>query len=259
MVADFSDLEREFPDAVRTLRSGPLPNPQSERPSEQLWHSISSAVAQEQSGGLRLVEDFDSPNGIDQARLRPVPSSPPLVDDNQRGAGGRINQDFVHSAADRDSSVVEIAPRRLGRRMAISFASAAAVILVGIPLFLGLRGDNSPGLDGAVELAAIGSSSADGEAALAGRTLSVGIDALESAPESSTYELWLLQVDPEGTPVGIEWIGTVDDAESVDQTFEVPAEIDTGLYTVVDVSIEPDDGDLSHSGNSILRGQLTQS
>ncbi len=258
MVADFSDLEREFPDAVRALRSGPLPNPQSERPSEQLWHSISSAVAQERSGGLRLVDEFDSPNGRDQTRFRQV-SSPPMVDDSQRGVGNGINPDFAQSVAEQDSSVVEMAPRRLGRRMAIGFASAAAVILVGIPLALGLRGENSPGLDGAAELAAIGNSSADGEAALTGRTLSVGIDALESAPESSTYELWLLQVDAAGAPVGIEWIGTVDNTATVDQTFEVPAEIDTGLYTVVDVSIEPDDGDLSHSGNSILRGQLTQS
>lgn len=257
MVDDFSDLEREFPYVVNSLRSGPLPN-LDDRPSEQLWHSISSALAQEESGAAHF-SNIDSPTTNSRPVLNSIPSPPPVVNEPVHITDDHASLHHGPGVLDElDSNVVDLEPRRLGRSMAIGFAAAAAVILVGLPLYLGLRGFSSSDLDGGVELAAIGSSSADAQAALAGRKLSVGIDDLEEAPDSSTYELWLLQVDGSGSPIGIEWIGTVDDASSVDQSFEVPAEIDTGLYTVVDISIEPDDGDLSHSGNSILRGDLTQ-
>jgi hypothetical protein len=36
----------------------------------------------------------------------------------------------------------------------------------------------------------------------------------------------------------------------------VPAGIDTGEYDLVDISEEPYDGDPTHSGDSIVRGQL---
>jgi hypothetical protein len=39
-------------------------------------------------------------------------------------------------------------------------------------------------------------------------------------------------------------------------TFVVPADLDPDTYTVVDISIEPRDGDEAHSGRSVLRGEL---
>ena len=39
-------------------------------------------------------------------------------------------------------------------------------------------------------------------------------------------------------------------------TYEVPADIDPELFPVVDISIELDDGDPTHSGDSVVRGEL---
>ncbi len=44
---------------------------------------------------------------------------------------------------------------------------------------------------------------------------------------------------------------------AADGTFEVPDDVDLDRFDVVDVSVEPDDGDPTHSGASILRGDLT--
>ena len=40
------------------------------------------------------------------------------------------------------------------------------------------------------------------------------------------------------------------------QTFELPAGLDLGEYPIVDVSVEPLDGDPTHSGISVARGEL---
>ena len=39
-------------------------------------------------------------------------------------------------------------------------------------------------------------------------------------------------------------------------TFSIPAGIDMSVYTVVDVSSQPLDGNPAHSSNSIVRGSL---
>ena len=43
-----------------------------------------------------------------------------------------------------------------------------------------------------------------------------------------------------------------------DRPDAVPAELDPDVYSIVDISIEPRDGDEQHSGRSILRGALTE-
>ena len=42
-----------------------------------------------------------------------------------------------------------------------------------------------------------------------------------------------------------------------DGFYELPAGIDPVSFPIVDVSVEPIDGVPTHSGNSVLRGQLT--
>ena len=37
----------------------------------------------------------------------------------------------------------------------------------------------------------------------------------------------------------------------------LPAQVDVGEFPVVDVSIEPADGDPAHSGDSVVRGTLS--
>jgi anti-sigma-K factor RskA len=62
------------------------------------------------------------------------------------------------------------------------------------------------------------------------------------------YELWLLT--PDGS--GLVSLGPV----SGSGRHEIPTAVDTDLYSVVDISREPSDGDPAHSADSILRGPL---
>jgi hypothetical protein len=73
-----------------------------------------------------------------------------------------------------------------------------------------------------------------------------------SAPalEDAYYEVWLLQPTVEGlVPLGVTQPGRA--------TFEIPAGLDLQQYPLVDVSIEPLDGDPAHSGDSVVRGELS--
>ena len=42
-----------------------------------------------------------------------------------------------------------------------------------------------------------------------------------------------------------------------DGIYELPPGLDPASFPIVDVSVEPIDGDPTHSGDSVLRGQLT--
>lgn len=69
------------------------------------------------------------------------------------------------------------------------------------------------------------------------------------ALEDGYYEVWLIEPSiVDMVPLGIARSGT--------QTFELPADLDLSEFPVVDVSVEPLDGDPLHSGVSVARGQL---
>ena len=63
-------------------------------------------------------------------------------------------------------------------------------------------------------------------------------------------EVWLLTADA----TGLVSVGLLDGATG---RFSIPAGIDLAEYPVVDVSAEPDDGNPAHSGDSIVRGTLS--
>ena len=67
-------------------------------------------------------------------------------------------------------------------------------------------------------------------------------------------ELWLIQPDAQGNPSDIAPVALV--AGDGDGTYRVPSGLDPKSHYVVDISIEPRDGDAAHSGRSILRGPL---
>lgn len=81
-------------------------------------------------------------------------------------------------------------------------------------------------------------------------TLAVRV-ALEADAAPDTYrEVWLITADASA----LVSLGVLQGGE---QTFAVPAGIDLHDYVLVDVSQEPNDGDETHSGDSIVRGELT--
>ena len=95
-------------------------------------------------------------------------------------------------------------------------------------------------------------SGASGRAAVVERadgTLVLRVELAADAPREGYYEAWLLTESVSGLiPLGVVRAGTAE--------FELPAGLDLGEYPVVDVSVEPLDGDPSHSGESVVRGVL---
>ncbi len=79
------------------------------------------------------------------------------------------------------------------------------------------------------------------------RLLEVQLDAARL--DDAYYEVWLLEPSVEGlVPLGVTQPGRA--------TFEIPAGLDLRRYPLVDVSVEPLDGDPAHSGDSVVRGEL---
>lgn len=79
------------------------------------------------------------------------------------------------------------------------------------------------------------------------RTLVVTLDADDA--EAGYREVWLIRNDGEA----LMSLGVL---EGADATFPIPSGVDLSSYDLVDISVEPLDGDPAHSGDSIVRGQL---
>jgi anti-sigma-K factor RskA len=77
---------------------------------------------------------------------------------------------------------------------------------------------------------------------------------LSAAGGADDLELWLIEPDATGRPADVAPVGLLrGDGAGV---YVVPETVDPRSHYVVDISIEPRDGDPAHSGDSILRGAL---
>ncbi|MDO8338992.1 MAG: anti-sigma factor [Microcella sp.] len=90
--------------------------------------------------------------------------------------------------------------------------------------------------------AAVVTESADGERI-------VSIELAASAEGEGVREVWLLTPEVDG----LISLGLLEGGSG---TFVIPDGIDLSEYPIVDVSLEPVDGDPAHSGDSIVRGAL---
>ncbi|MFE7846692.1 anti-sigma factor [Microbacterium sp. NPDC057407] len=79
------------------------------------------------------------------------------------------------------------------------------------------------------------------------RTVTVRLDA--DASGDGFREVWLIKADASA-------LVSLGELEGSEGTFVVPADVDLNDYVLVDVSQEPLDGDPTHSGDSIVRGEL---
>jgi Anti-sigma-K factor rskA len=214
-------------------------------PAEDAAHLGSCAQCSAEVAALRRPVDVLAVPSL--AGTAPEVPPPPRVWEAIAAATGvsAAPQDEAPSA-----EVVELRPRRARRRW---LPLAAAVVVGGV--IGGAVVALSPDGDGAVvaetALDPLASDDASGRAEVHDadgvRSLQVDLD----APDLSTgyYEVWVMQPDAvRMVPVGVVHRG--------DTVLPLPDGIDLGAYPVVDVSVEPLDGDPAHSGVSVARGSL---
>ena len=79
--------------------------------------------------------------------------------------------------------------------------------------------------------------------------LQLELDVADLPEADGFYEVWLIDTNVEG----MFSLGTING----EGTLDVPAGVNPADYPVVDISIEPVDGDPTHSGQSVLRGVLS--
>ena len=194
---------------------------------------------------------------LDPDDLEPV--SPPA--DVWAGIDARVIDDGRTSAG--SASVQSIAGGRRGRIVVVVLAAAAAIVLViaatvavvgrgtaddvvsVAPLTFDPAAFDPRGADSTAEAQLL-----EGDGSYAIRLTDTSFPQLDG----DDLELWLIEPDEDGNPVDIAPVSLVD--PDGDGTYEVPAGVDPNTHFVVDISIEPRDGDARHSGQSILRGAL---
>lgn len=147
--------------------------------------------------------------------------------------------------------------RSRGRTAAVLVAVAAALLLVAVPVGLALRGGDED-----VELASaellvlddtVGADTTSASLVSKGSDLALELDAGAIATDGTDFaEVWLLRVNDDGSIEPIS-LGQVDSSGR----YDVDDNLDLNETWLVDVSIEPDDGDHEHSGHSVLQGDLS--
>ena len=113
--------------------------------------------------------------------------------------------------------------------------------------------DPDPGtVVAAADLTALDSDAARGVASAVETddTLTLRVSAEELGDEDGVHEVWLINVDGKRM-VAIGLLASGDEGQ-----FEVPLGLIDEGYRIVDISVEPDDGDPTHSGVSLARGEL---
>ncbi|MDE0673993.1 MAG: anti-sigma factor [bacterium] len=169
----------------------------------------------------------------------------------------------VGASGDAPTSVVPLdSRRRTLRRVFMGVAAAAVAAVVGVVAFVSLGDDDEvlatatlaydpSSFDSLGATAAAGASLVSEDGRL---TIALVAATLPSPGAGADLEVWLIQPDDQGNVADLVSLGVVSptDPESLD----VPPTHDPAVFFVVDISVEPRDGDAGHSGRSILRGEL---
>ena len=205
------------------LRAGP-PDPTRETPSPRVWDAIASQT---------------SHGAGDDASATPLRFSRAGGAEDGRGPGRRGGAlPWLVAAAAVVGIVLGVAGDRIlgGGTDSAPPPTAVPTRVVATVSLTELEGDQQLG---------------DAELLRTGdRTeLRVHMTAPESPSGTSFREVWLINTD------GTRMVSLGVLAEDT-ETFVVPPDLVQQGYRIVDVSSEPDDGDPTHSGTSLMRGEL---
>jgi anti-sigma-K factor RskA len=134
-------------------------------------------------------------------------------------------------------------------------AGLAAALLLAAGIGIGLVTDRRAG-DAAggrsLALAPVGARrGAHGEATLRRATATIDVSDLPPTARGQFYELWLLNSADD-----LISLGSFRVPASGSTRVTVPLPPGAGRYRFVDLSVEPDDGNPAHSGDSVLRGRV---
>jgi Anti-sigma-K factor rskA len=150
---------------------------------------------------------------------------------------------------------VPVTPLR-PRRSRLLLAAAAALV-VGAAIGAGAVAFGTRSGEGltvaATALQPLDASGASGEARVLERadgSLVLEVDLSAQTPDDGYYEVWLL----DRSVSRLMSMGVVQGGDTA--VYELPPGLDLGDYPLVDVSVEPLDGNPAHSGVSVARGEL---
>ena len=87
-----------------------------------------------------------------------------------------------------------------------------------------------------------------------GKEIVIDAASLPTDLSDEDLEMWLIEADTSGKILDLVPLGIVDPTQH--GAFDVPKGYDTSRYSIVDISVEPRDGNPAHSSRSILRGSL---
>lgn len=162
------------------------------------------------------------------------------------------------------NNVVDITSR-FRRETAFFAAAAAAVVVVIGALVVAASGNDSPSFE------VVGDARLDWQEGFVDEGAELTVDATILGADSAQavqlnaaalppragedLELWLIGIDAAGE-LTISTLGIIE--SDADGTYEVPDDFDSSAFdtVLVDISYEPRDGDETHSGASIVRGEI---
>ncbi len=206
-------------------------------PPPRVWDAIAAAT------GVRV-----SPAGDADPSPAPALSSLPAPDGRPAAPEPDESRD---ESQDGGATVVPFRSRRRPLLLAAAAVAAGAVIGAGAVAVVQQTGSDGDSVT-TVALNPLPDADASGVADVVvrgdgSRVLEVDLDA--PALEDSYYEVWLIDKSVDGMyPLGVVKPGT--------QTVELPAGLDISQFPLVDISVEPLDGDPTHSGVSVARGEI---
>jgi hypothetical protein len=222
----------ELTEVVTAGRAAPLELP--EVPAG-VWASIQQELA--------LDRAPDGDDRIRRTNLATVTAAP---------------RDASHDADPSLAPVVPMRPRRSFFSVAAVAAAAGAIVGGTVVWAAAQAGDSQPGSpSGTLVAQAVLSPLTDSVPAPGEATVVdspdgevVRVDATALRPTNGFYEVWLLDADATKlVALGALPAGSIG-------TFTVPPGVSITDYPVVDISLEPLDGDPAHSKNSLMRGTL---
>lgn len=232
-------------DALRALRGDRPAEPVTwEEPPEGLWDRIAAELDIDAGGpGAPEAQDqpaVPAPGGPHLSAVPGITETPPVAP-----PGGAPPTATTPPAV---SAPVPPRPRRTVVPWLMGAAAAAVLLVVGVVVL----GDDSPSQQvvASVDLDQLGDTGS-GAAELVeedGR-YRLQVDTADLDPGDGFLEVWVIDSE-------VSKLVSLGPVRS-DGTYDLPPDLDPRQFPVVDVSVEPLDGDPAHSGDSVLRGQLT--